>query len=333
MIRLPLTTELSLTLSLLDSSRMKLLILFSIVYSFQPIFGYVDLRLNNDKTMLYLYSNESRIWSEMDSYCSSLNGTMGVVESNEISNIVTSMFEYDAVWIAAIETVAGSKMYKWSNGSAIHYSNWDEGQPDLLPDSKGHLLCICLMGTGKWLDYPCSYTSRTLCQFHVKNMSVPYFIHAIGSDTTPVASGILFGLSHSTDSILERLDEVGSSVDILKENFTELRRISDNDFVTYLRDSNSTIERINITDYRLDTLNETFWHMNQDFKSLDISYRIILSILVFFFILFTLLIVFQFYFFRAFRRSNDMQDQLLLAGLNISVTDSGEENQYVSNNK
>lgn len=187
------------------------------------------------------------------------------------------------VWISAIETVAGSKMYKWSNGSAILYSNWNEGQPDLLPASKGYLFCIYLTNTGKWFGSPCSYTSHTLCQFHVKNISVPYFIHKVGSDTTPVASEILFTLSHSTNSILERLNEVESSVDILKENFTELKRVSDKNFFTHKRDTNSTIGRINITDYRLNTMNETSWHMNQDFKSLDVFNSIILSILFFLF--------------------------------------------------
>lgn len=86
-------------------------------------------------------------------------------------------------------------------------SNWNIGEPDLEPEPHKPLFCILLNPVGKWSDVPCDHITYTLCQFHVKDISVPYFTNAIGLNTlTPIAS-----------DILKRLNEV----EILKENFSE----------------------------------------------------------------------------------------------------------------
>ena len=52
-----------------------------------------------------------------------------------------------------------------SSGGSLNYSNWGDGEgPNKAPDPAENCGTIALLRSGKWVDYPCKYKIRFICE-------------------------------------------------------------------------------------------------------------------------------------------------------------------------
>uniref|UniRef100_A0A8D0BTN0 C-type lectin domain-containing protein n=1 Tax=Salvator merianae TaxID=96440 RepID=A0A8D0BTN0_SALMN len=61
-----------------------------------------------------------------------------------------------------ITDIQSEGKFKYLNGEAIVYSNWQQGEPN---DEKGRENCVEVYGNGKWNDRSCGEKKLILCEF------------------------------------------------------------------------------------------------------------------------------------------------------------------------
>uniref|UniRef100_A0A667X1K7 C-type lectin domain-containing protein n=1 Tax=Myripristis murdjan TaxID=586833 RepID=A0A667X1K7_9TELE len=92
----------------------------------------------------WILVNERKNWSAAQSHCrqsyTDLASVRNLAENEEIRGLIS----YHS-WIGLFRDG-----WKWSDGSAMSFSKWDDNHPD-----RGYARCVA-SNQGKWRDYPCS---------------------------------------------------------------------------------------------------------------------------------------------------------------------------------
>uniref|UniRef100_A0A1I7YC58 C-type lectin domain-containing protein n=1 Tax=Steinernema glaseri TaxID=37863 RepID=A0A1I7YC58_9BILA len=115
---------------------------------------------NSDKTKCFIYSETDKPFAEAELDCENRGGNLVSIQ-NAKDNALVQAGRDRAVWIGAYD-VHQTGSWKWTDGSAVKYSNWAAGQPSGIADKN----CVVMDGfTGLWEAVNCEETfSAYTCQ-------------------------------------------------------------------------------------------------------------------------------------------------------------------------
>ncbi|KAL6468221.1 hypothetical protein MHYP_G00238980 [Metynnis hypsauchen] len=110
---------------------------------------------------LYYFVNDSKTWTEAQTYCRKKFTDLATVDSvKDISSLMTAVdVGYNgSLWIGL--TQAGQKHWGWSRGDELlsNFSNWDAGRPN------GKGWCAVTVN-GVWNDYDCGEALYFVCYY------------------------------------------------------------------------------------------------------------------------------------------------------------------------
>ena len=198
-----------------------------------PIFTY------NGK--FYLLSNAAT-WKEAQAQAVSLGGNLVTVnDATENQFLVNTFGGTELLWIGLTDEVTEGQ-FKWVNGEAVTYTNWDIGQPNNVLDVEDYAhINNYFSGPGKWNDLPNDpsqfsfpaqegYPNSLRGIIEIANPSNDTIIGSAGDDTingglgsdtvnysslteaiTLLASGIVNKGSFGTDKIVDIETVIGAT--------------------------------------------------------------------------------------------------------------------------
>ena len=137
--------------------------------------GLIKVKLNEDKTTIYLLDTTGRIHEDVVTYCSNLNGSMATIPNATINDLISSMLT-SYTWFGAKETGQDSRIYQTSAGEILQYFNWHQKEPN---EQCSGGCCLDIDNEGKWHDYPCNEAVHTLCQIPVRRNTFKYILAKI----------------------------------------------------------------------------------------------------------------------------------------------------------
>ncbi|XP_072514077.1 macrophage mannose receptor 1-like [Salminus brasiliensis] len=114
---------------------------------------------------LYHFVNESKTWTEAQSYCRQHYTDLATVNDMDEMNKLNQMLEekLDAfVWIGLQS--GGADSWGWSDTKfsrrGLRYKNWNSGEPNNNNENKA---CVWMNGHAKWIDGACTYLYYFMC--------------------------------------------------------------------------------------------------------------------------------------------------------------------------
>ncbi|XP_028605836.2 macrophage mannose receptor 1-like [Podarcis muralis] len=149
-----------------------------------PLGGCAEGWLFFDKKCFQLFglNEERKNWSYARTTCKNLGGNLATIRNKATQAFLTVHLKSAATdpWIG-LNDINIERMFVWTDGSGVHYTNWAKGFPGYGED------CIFMMKepeklAGYWRDGPCSAKKSYICQRN----SDPALSH---SETTIPASG------------------------------------------------------------------------------------------------------------------------------------------------
>ena len=111
----------------------------------------------------YKMTVETKTWNEAEKDCEKSGAHLASIHSAEEQAFVTKLHDPTRkhyIWLGGMRD-GGS--FKWKDGSAFNYQNWDRGQPN---DWRGNEDCMELYSApgqshhDKWNDVPCDQTNH-----------------------------------------------------------------------------------------------------------------------------------------------------------------------------
>lgn len=120
--------------------------IFTIKYKLTP-----DITSNFNGKRYEVY-NTTLAWNQAYKFCEQQGGHLVTINSQEEQAFIESLLPsctYDRVWTGGTD-VYNEGNWKWINGEEIHYSNWNDNQPDNYNNNE--YVLIINKSTGKWND-------------------------------------------------------------------------------------------------------------------------------------------------------------------------------------
>ncbi|XP_034447643.1 C-type lectin domain family 6 member A-like isoform X2 [Hippoglossus hippoglossus] len=111
-------------------------------------------------TSCYLISNSEKNWNESKSFCEEQNAQLVIISSEQEQNFISSF--HRVFWIG-LSNEAGTKVWKWVNGSVTVQTYWATDQPDYFEDSE-HCAHIQYFSLYSWNDLNCICQEYFLCE-------------------------------------------------------------------------------------------------------------------------------------------------------------------------
>lgn len=106
-----------------------------------------------------------KTWNDAESDCVKSGAHLASIHSVEENDFINKLHDPTGVHNTCIGGIRDGSSFKWNDGSAYNYQNWNSGEPN---NSGGKENCTELYSTpgqpsrhGKWNDYPCDITTRT----------------------------------------------------------------------------------------------------------------------------------------------------------------------------
>ncbi|XP_042291270.1 galactose-specific lectin nattectin-like [Thunnus maccoyii] len=116
----------------------------------------------------YKYVSTRMTWAHAEFHCVSESANLVSIHSLEEHNFVASLIRNfdpseEATWIG-LSDIHIEGRWMWSDGSAVDFTFWHEGQPD---NYQGNEHCgTCYANELRWNDADCSLTSPFVCASH-----------------------------------------------------------------------------------------------------------------------------------------------------------------------
>ncbi|CAJ0959263.1 unnamed protein product, partial [Mesorhabditis belari] len=108
-------------------------------------------------------------WIPAENYCRSMGGHLVSIMDKAENDFVHQIRRKNNIWIGLNKINDTHQVYKWSDGSAADYINWDSTQPN-----EPQVNCVYMAynqdHTGTWFDYGCWEHKP---QFFVCKLSTP----------------------------------------------------------------------------------------------------------------------------------------------------------------
>lgn len=162
--------------------------IYIIVYVYH-VSSTIDLRKNDDGTLLYLFDDSSYNWEVAKEHCKKFGGSLIMITNKTDTRIFTSMMKQFA-WIGLKETEALQKVYRYTDGAFVSYTNWGPNEPN----HETNVSCIIIDRNSQWYDVSCMENQNLLCQIKVSNQTTEKLKQNIGTDNTIDARMIMFWL-------------------------------------------------------------------------------------------------------------------------------------------
>ncbi|KAK6167814.1 hypothetical protein SNE40_021753 [Patella caerulea] len=132
--------------------------------------GYIHLNDKGENLCIKFYFG-SKNWIEAQDDCTS-RGDQLVTLNTEIKtkmlyDYMITETVYSQKWWIGLKDEDGTNTYKWSDGSDVNYSNWNDSQPDFTYAGKDDDCVILEEPTSlfKWNDFNCIHNSITyICE-------------------------------------------------------------------------------------------------------------------------------------------------------------------------
>ena len=137
--------------------------------------GLIKIKLNEEKTTIYLFDTTGRTREDIVTYCSNLNGSMATIPNATINALIIPILT-SYTWFDAKETSQGSRIYQTSAGEILQYFNWHQKEPN---EQCSGGCCLDIDDEGKWHDYSCNEAVHTLCQIPVRINTFEYILRKI----------------------------------------------------------------------------------------------------------------------------------------------------------
>uniref|UniRef100_A0A8C4F7R3 C-type lectin domain-containing protein n=1 Tax=Dicentrarchus labrax TaxID=13489 RepID=A0A8C4F7R3_DICLA len=100
----------------------------------------------------FIYVNESKTWSEAQSYCREHYTDLASVRNQAENDQIENMNQNRSVWIGLYRD-----SWKWSDGSPTSFTYWNNNEPN------GDYACA-VIHNGRWEDYDCDTTLYFVCE-------------------------------------------------------------------------------------------------------------------------------------------------------------------------
>ena len=109
----------------------------------------------------YGLSSYTATWREAESTCQANGGHLMSVRDQTEQNIITNTLHAADAWIG-LNDLEDDGHFEWNDGTAYHYVNWADGQPNDYFDQD----CVSVLedGSGKWDDNHCTYDKKFICK-------------------------------------------------------------------------------------------------------------------------------------------------------------------------
>ncbi|RVE71053.1 hypothetical protein OJAV_G00070670 [Oryzias javanicus] len=146
----------------------------------------------------YLVFNETKTWTEAQSFCREKFADLATMDNMEDMNILNGLAVPEMAWIGLYDDVNG---WKWLMSDpnfyindGANFRNWKAGEPN---NYNGHESCTILKSadSGKWNDAPCDWSVEAMC-CNVTGLNVT-FVYINKTMTWPEA--LMFCREHHTD--------------------------------------------------------------------------------------------------------------------------------------
>jgi len=111
----------------------------------------VDYTFFSHTNKCYKYYKRGMTWSKARRFCQCQGGDLPSVLDQQTSDFLTSLTPGYA-WIGGYRISPGSDTWRWTDGSAWGFENWDAGQPNNLKGVQRYLATIGPDKNGKWDD-------------------------------------------------------------------------------------------------------------------------------------------------------------------------------------
>ena len=130
----------------------------------------------------YMYEEQKATYDQAVVYCGDLGATLAMAKTEDEAAFLNSFHDFNGVWVAANDK-EDEGSFKWSDGSALTWAPWEDGEPDNWYDED----CVYMDGNGyfsdKWCprdnyNYVCVKPAYdvTSCD-DVSNICVNLFLH------------------------------------------------------------------------------------------------------------------------------------------------------------
>ena len=207
--------------------------------------GPLTVNLNDTVTLsegkTYISVKRITSWEESNIRCNSVGGNLVIVKKpQDIEFLLT--ISNGPIWLG-LSDKEKEGAYKWVNGDALEYANWDGGEPN----NQGNEDYVQMFGNGKWNDLPnngcggIEYRPRFICEFDSyldKNKLFSFYLPRLyGVDTSKLKYSDLnsFSIRYST---IKKTDSIKDNTPLKSftqksEVFKSISSLSDINFGKY----------------------------------------------------------------------------------------------------
>ncbi|XP_067669202.1 perlucin-like protein [Haliotis asinina] len=114
---------------------------------------------NNGTNNCYFFTSNGKNWQSAENDCQQRGAHLASIHG-EAENIFLSSFSAARIWIGLNDLIQEGS-FRWTDGSALNFSNWGSGQPDF----KGIEQCTGLnyLSFGVWNNFQCIDEYAYIC--------------------------------------------------------------------------------------------------------------------------------------------------------------------------
>ena len=108
-----------------------------------------------------------KTWKDAESDCVKSGARLASIHSAQENEFVNKLHDPKEVLNSWIGVIRDGSSFKWNDGSAFSYQNWNTGEPN---NSGGKENCVELYAApgqkyhDKWNDVPCDTTASYVCK-------------------------------------------------------------------------------------------------------------------------------------------------------------------------
>ncbi|XP_062373263.1 macrophage mannose receptor 1-like [Sardina pilchardus] len=162
----------------------------------------------------YHFVNESKTWSEAQSYCrANYTDLATLYDTDDVNALIQLASPTDSAWIGLYADVLNS--WRWSiTDSSFYgpgettYRNWASGEPN---DRGGEMVCVVMDSLGTWIDVSCETSRNFVCYgFFPLSSALSHQYHFVNEPKTWSEAQSYCRAKHTDLATLYNTDDVNA---------------------------------------------------------------------------------------------------------------------------